>query len=53
MKRLERIESGNGARFRQMRTGAMDWVDCRRTYLDATLEQIILQDMTLRKKPNP
>jgi len=41
-----------GCRFlRRLRTGAMDGVDCRRTYLDATLEQIISQDMTLRKKP--
>ncbi len=41
-----------GCRFlRRLRTGAMDGVDCRRTYLDATLEQIISQDMTLRRKP--
>lgn len=41
-----------GCRFlRKLRTGAIDGVDCRRTYLDATLEQIISQDMTLRKKP--
>lgn len=40
-----------GCRFlRRLRTGAIDGVDCRRTYLDATLEQIIFQDMTLRKK---
>lgn len=41
-----------GCRFlTKLRTGAMDGVDCRRTYLDATLEQIIVQDMTLRTKP--
>jgi uncharacterized protein len=43
-----------GCRFlRRLRTGDMDGVDCRQTYLDATLEQIILQDMALRAKPGP
>jgi uncharacterized protein len=41
-----------GCRFlTKLRTGTMDGVDCRRTYLDATLEQILLQDMTVRTKP--
>jgi len=41
-----------GCRFlRRLRTGAIDGVDCRREYLDAALEQILLQDLTLRKQP--
>lgn len=39
-----------GCRFlRRLRTGAIDGVDCRREYLDAALEQILLQDLNLRK----
>lgn len=42
-----------GCRFlRRLRTGDMDGVDCRRVYLDAALEQILLQDLTLRTGPN-
>lgn len=38
-----------GCRFlRRLRTGAIDGVDCRRDYLDAALERIILQDLGLR-----
>lgn len=41
-----------GCRFlRRVRTGEIDGVDCRREYLDAALEQILLQDLTLRKRP--
>lgn len=40
-----------GCRFlRRLRTGKIDGVDCRREYLDAALEQILLQDLTLRKR---
>jgi len=40
-----------GCRFlRRLRTGIIDGVDCRRTYFDATLEEIIVQDMASRKK---
>lgn len=40
-----------GCRFlRRLRTGAIDGVDCRRDYLDAALEQIILQDLELRPR---
>lgn len=36
-----------GCRFlRRLRTGAIDGVDCRREFLDAALEQILLQDLT-------
>jgi len=38
-----------GCRFlRRLRTGAIDGVDCRKEYLDAALEQIILQDIEIR-----
>jgi uncharacterized protein len=40
-----------GCRFlRRLRTGAIDGVDCRRDYLDATLETIIRQDLRYRRK---
>lgn len=40
-----------GCRFlRRLRSGAIDGVDCRRAYLDAALEPILLQDMTLRNR---
>ncbi|MSM38184.1 MAG: putative geopeptide radical SAM maturase [Geobacter sp.] len=40
-----------GCRFlRKLQTGTIDGVDCRRDYLDATLEAIIRQDMELRHK---
>jgi len=40
-----------GCRFlRRLRTGAIDGVDCRRDYLDAALERIILQDLGLRPR---
>lgn len=39
-----------GCRFlRRLRTGAIDGVDCRREYLDAALEKILLQDLTIGK----
>ncbi|HEY6837904.1 MAG TPA: geopeptide radical SAM maturase [Geobacteraceae bacterium] len=34
-----------------LRTGAMNEVDCRREFYDATLEQIIRQDLALRSLP--
>ena len=38
-----------GCRFlRKLQTGSIDGVDCRRDYLDATLESIIRQDRELR-----
>ncbi len=41
-----------GCRFlRRLRTGSIDGVDCRKEYLDAALEHILLQDLTLRKQP--
>jgi uncharacterized protein len=40
-----------GCRFmRRLRNGAIDGVDCRRDYYDATLERIIRQDVALRRK---
>jgi len=39
-----------GCRFlRKLQTGEIDGVDCRRDYLDATLESIIRQDRELRR----
>lgn len=38
-----------GCRFlSRMRTGNLDNVDCRKDYLDASLEEILLQDMTFK-----
>lgn len=34
--------------FRKLQTGAIDGVDCRRAMLDASLEQIVLQDLARR-----
>ena len=43
-----------GCRFlRRLRTGAIDGVDCRREFLDAALEQILLQDLAITLKPKP
>ena len=40
-----------GCRFlRRLRTGTIDGVDCRRTYFDAALEEIIVQDMASQNK---
>lgn len=40
-----------GCRFlRKLQTGTIDGVDCRRDYLDATLESIIRQDQELRRR---
>jgi uncharacterized protein len=35
--------------FRKLKTGAIDGVDCRRSMLDASLEQIVWQDLTQNK----
>jgi len=35
--------------FRLLKTGAMDGVDCRRIYLDEALEQLVRQDLAMRK----
>jgi uncharacterized protein len=40
--------------FRKLKTGAIDGVDCRRALLDASLEQMVLQDLEMArtlKKP--
>jgi uncharacterized protein len=40
-----------GCRFLQrLRTGAIDGLDCRKEYLDAALEQIVRQDIELRRR---
>lgn len=40
-----------GCRFlRRLRTGAIDGIDCRKQYFDKALEQIIRQDITLRRR---
>jgi uncharacterized protein len=40
-----------GCRFlRRLRTGAIDGVDCRKQYLDASLERIVRQDIELRRR---
>lgn len=40
-----------GCRFlKRLRTGAIDGVDCRREFFDATLERIVRQDIELRQR---
>jgi uncharacterized protein len=40
-----------GCRFlRRLRTGAIDGVDCRKTYFDEALEKIVRQDIALRQR---
>lgn len=34
--------------FRKLQTGAIDGVDCRRPMLDASLKQLVLQDLGVR-----
>lgn len=35
--------------FRKLQTGAIDGVDCRRAMLDASLQQLVLQDLAARE----
>lgn len=43
-----------GCRFlRRLRTGSIDGVDCRREFLDAALEQILMQDLAFGKASQP
>ncbi|MDD5284483.1 MAG: geopeptide radical SAM maturase [Desulfuromonadaceae bacterium] len=36
--------------FRKLKSGAIDGVDCRRTMLDASLERIVRQDLSLKRQ---